>query len=142
MPRAVLDSSVLVSAFLTPHGSVVRLLRDPVRNRYQLCLSEYILTETAETLLSKSRLRTYAAYADTDVRDFIRWLLTQAEMVTELPAVRVVLNDPDDDLIIATAVAAKAGYLVTGDRAHLLPLREYEGIRILSPREFLGIVAP
>ncbi len=142
MPRAVLDSSVLVSAFLTPHGSVVRLLLEPVRNRYQLCLSEYILTETAETLLSKSRLRTYAAYADTDVRDFIRWLLTQAEMVTELPAVRVVLNDPDDDLIIATAVAAKAGYLVTGDRAHLLPLREYEGIRILSPREFLGIVAP
>jgi len=142
MPRAVLDSSVLVSAFLTPHGSVVRLLLEPVRNRYQLCLSEYILTETAETLLSKSRLRTYAAYADTDVRDFIRWLLTQAEMVTELPAVRVVLNDPDDDLIIATAVAAKAGYLVTCDRAHLLPLREYEGVRILSPREFLGIVAP
>jgi predicted nucleic acid-binding protein len=57
MPRAVLDSSILVSAFLTPHGSVVRLLRDPARSRYQLCLSEFILTETAETLLSKSRLR-------------------------------------------------------------------------------------
>jgi uncharacterized protein len=137
MPRAVLDSSVLVSAFLTPHGSVVRLLRDPARSRYQLCLSEYILTETAEMLLSKSRLRNHAAYADTDVRDFIRWLLTQAEMVTDLPSLRVVLNDPKDDPIIATAVAAKADYLVTGDRAHLLPLREYEGIRILSPREFI-----
>src|SRR5260370_34321772 len=88
MPRAVLDSSVLVSAFLTPHGSVVRLLRDPVRSRYQLCLSEYILTETAETLLGKSKLRNYAAYADTDVRDFIRWLLTQAAIDTELPALR------------------------------------------------------
>jgi predicted nucleic acid-binding protein len=77
MPRAVLDSSVLVSAFLTPHGSVVRLLRDPARSRYRLCLSEYILTETAETLLSKSRLRDYASYADTDVRDYIRWLLTK-----------------------------------------------------------------
>jgi len=140
MPRAVLDSSVLVSAFLTPHGSVVRLLRDPARSRYRLCLSEYILTETAETLLSKSRLRDYAAYADTDVPNYIRWLLTQAEMVTDLPALRVVVNDPKDDPIIATAVAANANYLVTGDRAHLLPIREYQGIRIVSPRQFLEVL--
>jgi predicted nucleic acid-binding protein len=53
----------------------------------------------------------------------------------------VVTNDPDDDPIIATAVAAKADYLVTGDRAHLLPLGEHEGIRILSsPRTFREIV--
>lgn len=140
MPRAVLDSSVLVSAFLTPHGSVVRLLRAPARNRYDLYLSDFILTETAETLLAKSKLRRYAAYADEDVRDYIRWLLTQAEMVPDGPAPRVVLNDPKDDPIIAAAVAAKADYLVTGDRAHLLPIGEHEGIRIISPRAFLEIL--
>ena len=140
MPRVVLDSSVLVSAFLTPHGSVVRLLRDPVRSRYELCLSDAILTETAETLLTKPRLRRYAAYADEDVHEFVRWLLTQAEMVPDLPAPRVVLNDPKDDPIVAAAVAAKAEYLVTGDRAHLLPLGEYQGIRIVSPRSFLDIL--
>jgi uncharacterized protein len=139
MPRAVLDSSVLVSAFLTPHGSVVRLLREPARSQYQLCLSEYILTETAETLLSKTRLRNYA-YADTNVHDFIRWLLPHAEMTASLPTLRAVPNDPKDDPIIATAVAAKADYLVTGDRAHLLPIGQYEGIRIVSPREFLDIL--
>ncbi len=140
MPRAVLDSSVLVSAFLTPHGSVVRLLRDPARSCYQLCLSEAILTETAETLLGKSKLRRYAEYADDDVRNYIRWLLTQAEIVADTPASRVVPNDPKDDAIIAAAVAAKADYLVTGDRAHLLPIGEYQGIRIISPREFLEIL--
>ena len=140
MLRAVLDSSVLVSAFLTPHGSVVRLLREPMRSRYELCLSEAILTETAETLLTKSRLRRYAQYADEDVRDYIRWLLTQAEMVPDPQAPRVVLNDPKDDPIIAAAVAANAEYLVTGDRAHLLPIGEYQGIRIISPREFLEIL--
>src|SRR3954454_5818918 len=139
MPRAVLDTSALVSAFLTPRGSVVRLLREPARIQYQLCLSEYILTETAETLLSKTRLRNYA-YADTDVRDFIRWLMTNAEMVTGLPDLRAVPDDPKDDPIIATAVAAKADYLVTGNRAHLLPMGQYEGIRTVSPREFLDII--
>src|SRR5690349_12185227 len=79
MPRAVLDTSVLVSAFLTPRGSVVRLLREPARSQHQLCLSEYILTETAETLLSKTRLRNYA-YADMDVRDFIHWQLTHGDV--------------------------------------------------------------
>lgn len=140
MPRAVLDSSVLVSAFLTPHGSVVRLLRAPARDRYELCLSNAILTETAEALLAKSKLRRYAAYTDDDVRDYIRWLLTQAEMVPDTPPPRVVPNDPKDDPIIAAAVAAKADYLVTGDRAHLLPMGEYEGIRIVSPRAFLEIL--
>ena len=141
MPRAVLDSSVLVSAFLTPHGSVVRVLREPARSRYELCLSEVILTETAEVLLSKSTLRRYAAYADDDVRDYIRWLITQAEIVADPPALRVVPKDPKDDPIIAAAVAAKADYLVTGDRAHLLPIGEYQGIRIISPRAFLEILA-
>ncbi len=50
-------------------------------------------------------------------------------------------NDPKDYPIIATAVAAKADYLVTGDRAHLLPIRAHQGIRIISPREFLDVLA-
>jgi len=141
MPRAVLDSSVLISAFLTPHGSVVRLLREPIRSRYELCLSEAILAETAEALLTKSKLRRYAAYADEDVHEFIRLLLTQVEMVPDTPAPpRVVPNDPKDAPIVAAAVSAKADYLVTGDRAHLLPLGEHQGVRILSPREFLDIL--
>jgi uncharacterized protein len=142
MRRAVLDSSVLVSAFLTPRGAVIRLLRDPLRSRYDLCLSDAILTETAEVLLTRPRLRRYAAYANDDVRDYVRWLITQAEMVSNLPSRprRVVANDPKDDPIIATAVAAKAEYLVTGDRAHLLPIGEYRGIQIVSPRDFEGII--
>jgi uncharacterized protein len=111
-----------------------------MRDRYEICLSEAILTETAEVLLSKSKLRRLVAYADSDVRDYIRWLLIEAEMVTDLPALRVVMNDPKDDPIIATAVAARADYLVTGDRAHLLPIGEYEGVRIVSPRAFLEIL--
>lgn len=138
--KAVLDSSVLVSAFLTPHGSVVRLLRNPARSRYRLCLSEAILTETAEVLLTKPRLRQFAQYADREVHDYIRWLIAQAEMIADLPELRAVPNDPKDDPIIATAVAARADYLVTGDRAHLLPLGHYQGIRIVSPREFLDIL--
>ena len=113
-----------------------------MRSRYVLCLSGAILTETAEVLVSKPSVRRYATYADEDVRAFIRWLLTVAEIVPDTPAPRVVPNDPKDDPIIAAAVTAKADYLVTGDRAHLLPIGEHAGIRIISPRTFLAILDP
>ncbi len=47
-------------------------------------------------------------------------------------------NDPKDDMIIATAVAAAADCLVSVDGKHLLEKKEYQGIPIISPREFLG----
>jgi uncharacterized protein len=141
MPRAVLDSSVLISAFLTPRGFVARLLHAPLRSRYELYLSEAILTETAEELLTKRTIRRSYKYPDDAVRGYIRWLLVQAQIVTDVPDLAIVAADPKDDPIIATAVAAGADYLVTGDRAHLLPIVEYEGIRIVSPRQFFDLLS-
>ena len=48
--------------------------------------------------------------------------------------------DPDDDLVIGTALAAKANFVVTGDRT-LLSVGEYEGVRIVSVSEALDAVA-
>lgn len=94
---------------------------------------------SAQGSTEKPRLRNYA-YHDSTVRDYIHWLLTQAEIVADLPQLHVVTNDPKDDPVIATAVAAKANFLVTGDRAHLLPIRQYQGIRIVNPKDFMGVI--
>ena len=60
--------------------------------------------------------------------------------MTDLPRLQAVPADPKDDMVVATAVAAKAEYLVTGDRKHLLSLGTYEGIQIVTPREFLELL--
>jgi uncharacterized protein len=76
-----------------------------------------------------------------DVAEYRALLGEFAEVVGDLPALRgAVPLDAKDDVIVATAVAAKADYLVTGDRRHLLSLGAYEGIRIVTPRQFLGIL--
>jgi hypothetical protein len=54
-----------------------------------------------------------------------------------LPEVKV-CSDPEDDKFLATAVGGKADYLVTGDVGDLLHLREYKGVAIVSPREFIS----
>jgi len=96
----------------------MRLLRLPLRGRYELVLSQEILTETAQSLLTKESVRSYATYADEDVHGYLAWLLSVAEIVDDIPELSVVANDPKDNMVVATAVAAKAAYLVTGDQTH------------------------
>lgn len=55
------------------------------------------------------------------------------------PEVRVsiIQEKQDDNRILECAIQARAHYLVTGDTKHILPLREYQGISICSPADFL-----
>jgi putative PIN family toxin of toxin-antitoxin system len=140
MPRVVLDSSALISAFLTPQGTSGQVLDAAERGVFVLCLSAEILAETAGKLLRKTKLQTRYVYAPENVEAFCDGLAAIAELVTDLPELHAVPNDPKDNPIVATAVAAGAGYLVTGDRRHLLALGSYQDIRIVSPRALLDLV--
>ena len=140
MHRAVLDSSVLISAFLTPGGVPDRLLDAAERGDFLLCLSAEILAETASALVGNRKLRARYGFDQAATEAFCDGLEATAEMVGNLPSLRAVPNDPKDDMVVATAVAAKARFLVTGDRKHLLSLGSYQGIRIVAPREFLELL--
>lgn len=139
MIRAVLDSSVLYSAFLKPGSPPALLLARAREGAFSLHLSSYILEETVAALL-REKARAYHGAPPEKVARYYRDLLAVAQLVGELPTIQAVPSDPKDDPVVATAVAAKADYLVTGDRRHLLPLGEYQGIRILTPREFLELL--
>ena len=137
MAKAVLDTTVLVSAFLKPVSGGVSfdLLRFAEQGSFDLCLSNDILEETARVLLREGRMRKRYAYPDSAVVEFCRNVATLSTIVDNLPEVSIV-RDPEDDMIIASAIAAEADYLVSRDK-DLLVLAEHEGIKIVSPEEFL-----
>ena len=138
--NAVVDASVLVSAFLFPQsapGQVLSLARDRV---FSMHLSPILIEETRRSLLNP-RLRNAYGHREEDV---VAWCadLPQAGHVFfgRLPDIDQVCRDPDDDHVLAAAVAVKANLIVTGDK-DLLTLGQFQGIRILPPQAFLNEAA-
>lgn len=96
-----------------------------------------LMIERLASLLTESyfalRLSTAESLA------FIAELLRHTETIEPDDAVRGVAPDLEDDLVLGTAVAARADYLVTGDKG-LLAIGEYRGVSIVTAREFLAVM--
>jgi len=138
MLPAALDATVLVSAFLTPGGVSDALLRHAREGAFVAFISEDILAEVVHTLAYPSIRRRYP-YTDEDVRVFCEGLREAASLVPPSPDIPAVVRDPNDDMVLATARAADATYLITRD-LDLLTLQTYEGIIILTPEAFMAIL--
>lgn len=128
--RLVLDTNVLVAA-LVADGLCRDLVRRRVRD-HELCTSEPLLKELTATLRRKFGVKA----AEIPLLEEYRRRATIVQAAA-LPA--PVSRDPDDDTVLATAIAARSDVLITGDD-DLLCLRSHHGIRILSPRQFLELL--
>jgi putative PIN family toxin of toxin-antitoxin system len=128
----VLDTNVFVAAMVAKglcHEVVVRGL-----GSCTVATSQSLLDELEQTLRAKFTLGR-ASVA------FLEQLRLRVRIVEPTPLVSQVSRDPDDDGVLATAVAAGATVIVTGDQ-DLLVIGRYNGIDIVSPREFLGRLSP
>jgi putative PIN family toxin of toxin-antitoxin system len=134
--RATLDVNVLISAFPATEGTLAELLARWAEREFELIVSEDILAELASVWM-----RPYwrSRYTDTAVQSISKQLRVHAIFVEPDSKVRGVCEDEEDDLVLATAVAGGAKYLVTGDK-FLQALGRYEFVTILSPRQFLDLL--
>ena len=137
-PRVVLDSVVLVSAFLTRQGLANEVFRRSVQEA-TLYISTDILEEVRGVLLEREHIRKRYTYTPDQVEQFLEQVRTVAVVVSSPPLLKVIERDPKDDMILACAVGAQAQYLISRD-PHLLDLKIYQKIAILSPEEFIKVL--
>nr|BAL59584.1 hypothetical conserved protein [Candidatus Acetothermum autotrophicum] len=135
MLRVVLDSNIWVATILKPHGYYARVIKQ-IAPHVDLFTAEEILAEVREASLRPEKMRKYNL-TKSAVTQGIASIRAFAHVVSRLPRLKVITEDPDDDVILACAVRAKADYLITYD-PHLLKLKEYQGIKILKPSELLA----
>jgi putative PIN family toxin of toxin-antitoxin system len=142
MSRAVFDANLLVSAFLSrdnPGGASNELLRFVISGQVELYLSVDIIDEAIGILADSPRLLARYAYSLDEIGQFRADLIILATIIDPEPIPGAVPRDPDDDKIVACAIAAGAEYLITRDR-DLLSLVNYDGIAIITPESFLHII--
>jgi uncharacterized protein len=135
--RAVLDTNVVVSALIWG-GTPFKLLQAAIDGDIELYTSPALLSELRE-VLAREHLAMRLVKQQSSIEAAIGLYGDLAIPFNPLATPRAVLNDVDDDQVIAVALAAGAELIVTGDR-DLLVLHPWQGIQILKPADALKFV--
>jgi putative PIN family toxin of toxin-antitoxin system len=138
--RLVLDTNAVISALLwrgPPHQLLQAIREHP---NLQIYSSAELLAELADVLLTRVSIRKKLAAIDRQASDVLLEYSAAVRIVQAEPLAQPVCRDPDDDAVLALALAAQADLIVTGDQ-DLLVLAEFEGMPIVNPRQALERIA-
>ncbi len=128
--KIVLDTNVFISGvfFSGPPYQILKAWRD---GKLQLIVSSEILEEYERVgvLLANQ-------FPGVNLNPILELLTITTELFFPAPLTEKVCDDADDDKFIACALAGKANLIVSGDK-HLLKVKNYRGIEIVSPRLFV-----
>ena len=133
--KVVFDTNVYISFLLSSKGSILELYESWKSNKLLVCCSNDIYNEVKRALK-------YPKFKKYCKAEEIESLLDRIEVFCRFFSSKnylKVCKDPDDDKFINLALDAGADCIITGDR-DLLELEEFQGIKILSPKEFLSDV--
>jgi uncharacterized protein len=137
--RAVLDANVYLSAAMRPEGPPGRIIDRFLRDgAFEIVLSQAIVDEVLRAL-AYPKVRKYVR-PGLDPELWFEDIVVLSHLMSGERELKGVSKDPDDDKYIAAAMEGRAGFVVAGD-SDLLDVKEYEGIRIISPRAFLDLIS-
>lgn len=133
MVTVVIDTNVLISA-LVGHGKPRQLVTELVE-KHVIVSSRGLLVELFD-VLSRERFK---EVEKSHVDLLLSILARKVVLVPDEDRYRIIADDPDDDLVLNAAHSGKADYIVSGDK-HLLNLKVFKGIRIVTVKTMLEVV--
>lgn len=138
--RVVLDTNIVVSRYLAPHGVVADVLRLWEQGQFDLIVSPAVLDEY-ERMLREPSIWVIHRMSDDEIARVMAGFRAFSIQVAPTAGLALACDDPDDDKFLECAVAGNASCTVSGDR-HLLALGSYQRIQILPPTAFLRLLNP
>lgn len=138
MLRVVLDANVYISALIRPEGPPGQIVKRFLREAsFEIVLSPAIVDETIRAF-GYPKIRKYIR-AGVDPELWFEDVILLAHLVAGDYELKGVSADADDDRYFAAAVEGSATLIVTGD-PDLLAVKEYQGVRVVTPRVFLDVL--
>ncbi len=132
--RLVIDTNILVSAALRPDGLQRTVLLLALTKPARLYVSKAILDEYRE-VLARPKLKIRKGVR----QQFLQYIENGAQLVTPSRTL-FVTRDPDDNIFLECADAARADYLITGNQRHFPNF--WKQTKIITSRDFISLVAP
>ena len=130
--KAVFDTNIYLSAIL--FGGNPRTCLELARGgEIELFVSRAILLELAQKLQGKF------LWNKEEIEEVIEGLIMIAQVISPGEKVTIIKAEPKDNRILECALEAQADYIVSGDKRHLLSLKKFKGIAIVSAADFLEI---
>ena len=138
MLKVVVDTNVIVSGAIRKSGPPFAIISAWRDGQFILVTSRSLIREVV-TVLNYTKIKGKYTLSEEQIKKAIKNLENYSVITPDRLKVRVIKEDPNDDMIIRAALEGEADYIVSGDR-HLKALREYQGVQIVSPAAFLGIL--
>ena len=136
--RVVLDTNVLVSGLISPHGPQAQIITHWSEDDFTLLYLPAMLEEL-EDVLNRTWLKAWLAKAPDRIPDLLEAVTVLGTLVVGYVNVVGAVSDPFDEMFLACAVLGEADYLVTGDK-EVLALAEYGKAEIVPPARFRQIL--
>lgn len=134
--KVVLDTNVIISGLLNSEGSPAQVVDLWINGSIKVATSPALIEEVLNVITRPK----FKPLGSLDERcELIKKLFEHAEIVNPSEKLEIIADDEADNRVLECALTCKADYIVTGD-SHLLSLKNYRGIKILSPHEFAQIV--
>lgn len=139
MYRAVIDTNVFVSGSTVSAGTPSQIINHWRNQAFVMVVSPPLIAEYEEVLLRPEVMK-YTRLSAREVREYVADVIDRAYITQGVYEMTEITNDPDDNMILACALEGYVTYVVTGDTRSLLPLKQYQGINIVTPNHFLDLL--
>jgi len=134
MLKVVLDTNVIVSAIVFG-GKPELILNLITAEKIDGYISRFIIAETCGILRQKFK------HTESEIEAIEETLKNAFSLIEPNFSISIVKDNLSDNKILACALAAKADYLISGDKKHILLLKKIKNVPILSPEQFLKLLA-
>ena len=128
---AVLDTNIYISSVFWNSGPYI-IIKKAINQEFTACISEHILYEIKKVLARDFNLQKQ------EIGDILNSFLQFTSLIKPKEKIEFIKEGPDYDKILECAVACNADYIISYNN-HLLNLKEFRGIKILKPKEFLEL---
>jgi len=130
--KVVIDTNVFISAFVFG-GNALEIVRLFLKDDIEVYISPFIFEEITRILREKF------LWEELKIEKLLQLIRPKVNEVYPKVRVSIIKSKDDDNRILECALESKANYIISGDKRHILPLKELEGIKIVSVSEFLEI---